>query len=100
MKDIFFELSEVGSLEIGQTHEDSVWDPEMEIGGIASAKTATEGNTTREDFNLIYVRRKCGKFLGTKGFKTRRGCGEKGVGGADNMPLNPLLVAMGHPTPS
>ena len=102
MKHIFFELPEVGSLEIGQTHEDSVWDPEMEVGGIAPAKTAIEGNTTRDDFNLIYVRRKYGEFLGTEGFKTRRGCGEKGVCGADNMPLDPLLVVgvLGHPAPS
>ena len=102
LQHFFFELPEVGGLEVGQAHQDSVWDPEVETGGIAPRQTAPEFNAARDDFSVLYIGGQGGDFPGTEGFKTRRGCGEKGVFPADDMPFDPLLRGgvLGHPGPS
>jgi hypothetical protein len=70
----------------------------VEVGGIAPGQSAPEFNTTRDDFRVIYIGWKGSDFLGAEGFKTRRGCGEKGVFLTDDMPLDPFLGggALGH----
>lgn len=74
----------------------------MEVGDIAPRHSALEFNAAWDDFNVIYVDWKRCHFLSTEGFKTRRGCGEKGVCLSDDMPLDPLLGGdvLGHLGPS
>jgi len=96
-------LPEVSGLEVGQAHQDPVWDPEVEVGSIAPGQSASKHNAARDDFSVVYVDWKCSDFLSADGFKARRGCGEKGVCLSDDMPLDPLWgwdVQLGHIGPS